>query len=442
MSYTENWYRLDNAAKIIPSTAVGADTRVFRIACELKENVDPDVLQDALDSVMEEFPYMDCCLRRGVFWYYLDRLHERPLVEPENRPALSAIYIPGHKSHLFRVSYFQRRINLEMFHVLSDGTGGFTFLKHLLTEYIVLKYGLEREKYVDDTSSASDKERDAFKQYEKKLRTVQNPVKWVKKIFATSAYQLRGIKDENLELHLIEGTVPVAGMLEIAHNYGTTIGILSVSLFIESVIREMDLKERKKKIVFSVPVNLRQFFDSPTVRNFYAVMLIKYDPQMYDGSFRSIIDTVSRVFDENLKEERVLYEMSDYTSLENNLLIRLCPLFLKDIGVWRMSYMRGRGITSSISNLGKIDMPDEIGCHISKFAAFMACKTVFVCISTFEDKMVFGITSPFRKHMLALNFFRNLAKMGIQAEIAGNDYDAEEKDNADMSEMQDIGQGE
>ena len=41
------WYQLDNAAKIVPSTTGGADTRVFRITCELKEDVDPDTLQSA-----------------------------------------------------------------------------------------------------------------------------------------------------------------------------------------------------------------------------------------------------------------------------------------------------------------------------------------------------------------------------------------------------------
>ena len=139
--------------------------------------------------------------------------------------------------------------------------------------------------------------------------------------------------------------------------------------------------------------------------------------------------------------EKVLFEMSDYSSLEHNLLIKLCPLFLKDFGMMRMAYMRNRGITSSISNLGRIEMPEDIGAHISKFAAFMACKTVFVCISTFEDRMVFGITSSFKKHMLALNFFRKLAEMGVRAELAGNDYNMEEDTDADLSEVQDNNKG-
>ena len=37
------WYQLDNAAKIVPSTTGGSDTRVFRITCELMEEVDRTV---------------------------------------------------------------------------------------------------------------------------------------------------------------------------------------------------------------------------------------------------------------------------------------------------------------------------------------------------------------------------------------------------------------
>ena len=43
------WYKIDNAAKIVPSTAVGTDTRVFRLTCELYEDVDERTLQKALD---------------------------------------------------------------------------------------------------------------------------------------------------------------------------------------------------------------------------------------------------------------------------------------------------------------------------------------------------------------------------------------------------------
>ena len=72
MAKNDKWYELDNAAKIVPSTTVGADTRVFRITCELKEEVQPDILQRALDKSIREFPHFQCVLKQGLFWYYLE----------------------------------------------------------------------------------------------------------------------------------------------------------------------------------------------------------------------------------------------------------------------------------------------------------------------------------------------------------------------------------
>ena len=44
-----NWRSLENTAKIFPATSGKKDERVFRISCQLKEMVDPEKLQKALD---------------------------------------------------------------------------------------------------------------------------------------------------------------------------------------------------------------------------------------------------------------------------------------------------------------------------------------------------------------------------------------------------------
>ena len=43
------WRKLDNAALAFPLVTGKDDTRVFRFYCELKEEVDPELLQQALD---------------------------------------------------------------------------------------------------------------------------------------------------------------------------------------------------------------------------------------------------------------------------------------------------------------------------------------------------------------------------------------------------------
>ena len=70
------WSRLDNAAKIFPSTSGKRDTKVFRFACELVRPVEEAILQQALDRTLEEFPGFLCVLKHGLFWYYLEEQAE------------------------------------------------------------------------------------------------------------------------------------------------------------------------------------------------------------------------------------------------------------------------------------------------------------------------------------------------------------------------------
>jgi hypothetical protein len=136
----DNWTRLDNASRLFPSTYSDRDTKVFRLACELNETVCPEMLQEALDITIESFPIYKSVLRRGIFWYYFESSSIRPLVQAEMNPVCAPIY-SGHKGNLlFRVSYFNARISLEVFHALSDGTGALWFLQSLVYNYLVLMH--------------------------------------------------------------------------------------------------------------------------------------------------------------------------------------------------------------------------------------------------------------------------------------------------------------
>lgn len=420
-----DWYKLDNAAKIIPSTATGADTRVFRMVCELREDVDPEILQNALDRTMPAFPYLNSYLRKGVFWYYLESTTQRALVEEEHLPALEALYIPDRKNLLFRVFWYRRRISVEMYHALADGTGGFVFLRHLVGEYLTEKYGLDRTLLTQDIASLEEKQTDAFRKFYRDAREVTSR-NWLRELHPVRACQLKGQKDPDLRLHLTEGTVSVREMLQLAHEKHVTIGILTASIYIEAVIRMMDHRDLRRPVVIGVPVNLRQFFPSATMRNFYGVINVRYLPEHYDGTLESIIQEVSDSFEEQLSREKIFYTMNSYAALEHNWGIKMVPLVIKDRFISLFSSRRGGSVTTSLSNVGKVELPQEYAPYVEKFCGYMSCKTVFVCILTYGDQMVFGFVSAFLRHSLERNFFRRLTELGIHVEIGSNDYDREE----------------
>ncbi len=423
MERKANWYKLDNAAKIIPSTAKGANTRVFRLTCELKEPVNQEILQRALDETIEEFPFFNCVLHRGVFWYYLEDSDLRAIVEQEHSPACLPLYIPGKKNLLYRVNYFNKRINLEMFHVLADGTGAFMFFKNLVTRYLQIKHDLSKDIKPADDFSLEEKNVDAFTDNYSKGKGL----KQLNEMRSVKAYQVSGELDDNLLPHLLEGTVSAGQFLELAHKYETTVGVLCVALYIKAVIQGMSRHQKKRHIVVSVPVNLRQFYKSGTARNFFGVINIDYDPADYDGELKSITVSVARDFKEKLSSENIENTMNSYSALEHNLAIKMVPLPIKDFTIGRFDNAAKKGVTTSMSNLGQIKMPEEVSDYIDRFSAFMTASSQQVCVCTFKDKMVFGEVSPFKTHKTMLNFFRCLTQEGMEIELGTNDYNSYEK---------------
>ena len=413
------WYQLDNAAKIVPSTTGGSDSRVFRITCELKEEVDPEILQGAVTSAAREFPHFSSILKEGMFWYYLDQSNLDVEVTPDNLPALDTIYREGRRDLLYRVNYYGRRINLEMFHVLTDGTGAFEFLKAILTEYIRVRYGVEQLQMAVSRAAGSDRQDDAFGKYYKKEKRKpegQNST-------PARAYHLRGDRDENLQNHLLEGTVSVASFLVAARERGATVAELSTALFIKAALGEMSVRDRKLPIVLSVPVNLRNYFPSETARNFFGVINVVFDPALYDGTLESIITVVRESFSKQLRLDQIELTMNSYAALEHNIAVKVVPLPIKNLVISAINAKTQRGITGTISNVGKISVPEKMEPYIQKFSCFMAAPSVQVCLCSFKDALVFGVASAFIQQPVIRDFFREMVDMGIEVMLESNDFD-------------------
>lgn len=417
------WYKLDNAATIVPATARGSDTRVFRVTCELTKEVDGDFLQEALNEALLEFPHFRVVLRKGLFWYYLDSTQLHPVVRKEDLPACSPLYFSGRRSLLFRINYYKKRINLEMFHALADGTGGFLFMKKLVLIYCHMKYGIKAPSHADILSSADEKNKDAFDYFYSREKNKDQ----LKKMLAVKAYRIRQEMDDNMQNHLVEGTVSAKAFMGLAHQYNTTAGVLTAALYIEAVIKSMSMKDYRFPVVITVPVNLRQYFPSETTRNFFGVINVAYMAADYDGTIESILPRVKDAFASQLSKKNIRDTMNGYSALQHNIGIKMMPLFIKDLGILYFTHRTRGGTTATLSNIGRIELPKELAPYIDRFSAFMSTQNMQVCISTYGDKMVFGAVSAYREHRVLLGFFRKLTELGLEVEIGSNDYDKREE---------------
>lgn len=418
------WARLDNASKIFPAVRSSKDTKVFRLSCELTEDVDEPLLQSALDLTMENFPLFRSVLRRGVFWYYLEISELVPSVEKESHPICAPIYLGDKRNLLFRVFYFHNRISIEIFHALTDGVGAVTFLQSLVYEYLLLKH---REGFsgaiptLNFKSPVSSKMDDSFERHFTGITEPGQGVDERTRLGGERAYQVKGVKLGENRTKLIEGSMSVSSLLTLSHKYNTTLTVFLASLLLCSIHGEMPHKKKKYPVVLSVPVDLRHFFRSATTRNFFFAMKVGYHFKSGAYDFHNVTDTVSKAFADSLTEEYLRNRLDRLISLERNAFIRLIPLPLKDLLLRVAAKIKDGGISSSISNLGKISMPAELEPFIRQFSICVSAPRPQITMCSYQDRAVISFTSPFRETDIQRAFFRFLAKQGIEIEISSND---------------------
>jgi len=118
------WEKLDNTANLFPVISGEELTSVYRVAASLTEEIQPELLQQALDMVLPKFDGFNVRLRQGLFWYYFEENGKpAPRVYEENNYPCRYIRDNLNNSYLFRVTYYKNRINVEVFHALTEASG-------------------------------------------------------------------------------------------------------------------------------------------------------------------------------------------------------------------------------------------------------------------------------------------------------------------------------
>jgi len=420
----EDWLKLDNAAKIYPANASKRDTRVYRIACSLKEDINRNILQKATNMTLNQFPHFKSILKKGLFWYYLDFSNLKPIIEEEHQPICAPIYDRYQKNLLFKVTYYKKRINLEVFHALADGAGAIEFLRALVANYLILKHPLELQNKKIDleyNASISDKMDDSFHKYYdahgKKKSNITKP-----------AYILKGTKHKENRIEVIEGFASTASIKEQAKKYDTTITIFLCAILMSAINDTMNLNQRKKSVVLTIPVNLRQYFKSHSARNFFGIFNVGYNFSKKQSDTKSIITYLNKFFQEKLNYEEMSIRINSMMALEKSIILRSIPIFIKDI-VLKLAYnIAEKNNTAALSNVGIIKMPEILNDYIEYFDVFVSTNKLQMCMCSYNDALVMSFTSPFKNTDIQKNFFRNLAKYGVELKVTSNFLEKETED--------------
>ena len=307
-------------------------------------------------------------------------------------------------------------MNFEVFHGLTDGTGAMNFLEELVQNYLILAHPeteLPRVEHEEEITPG-DQEEDSFSQY----YSSEIPRNKEKK---PAAVKLKGEKLVHSDMDITEVILNVKETLAKARSYGVSITILLTAMLLCSIQEEIPRNRQKKPVTLMIPVNLRNYFPSQSMGNFFGWIEVGYVFEE-DTSFEEVLASVKQQFQKQLQKDRIAMNMNGYVRIEKNPFVRAVPLEIKKFFLMAGANLGSRSITAVYSNIGIIRLPEEYKEYIERFGIFASTDSLQLCSCSYGNQLVLGFTSKIPDDSIQRNFMKMLKKEEISYKEEKNEF--------------------
>ena len=418
-----NWFKLDNAAKIYPASHSKYWSNLFRLSATLYEEVDLKVLEQAIKNTIPRFPSIAARLSEGLFWYYLRPVSEPPSIVAEYSYPLAYMTKKEMKTCAFRVIVYRKRIAVEIFHALTDGTGGMIFFKSLLAEYLELKHKLE----IPCTHGVlSRKEQPRHYEIEDSFLKNAAPVKETRK--DTDAWRIDGTPEDDSFLNITNFQMSSDIIYALAQEKKVSVNTFLTAVIMKAILNlQFDLIQNPKKykpVKVLIPINLRPIFGSRTLRNFALYTIPEIDPRLGDYSLDEIINVVHHKIGTYATKKNMAKMIETNVADERHLALRIVPLFIKNI-VMKMVFnsVGEKKSCLSFSNLGQVRLPDEMQQYIERIDFILGpqAQAPYNCSAyTYLGILNVTFSRDIKEARLENYFFRELQRLGVEVTVQSN----------------------
>jgi NRPS condensation-like uncharacterized protein len=407
-------YRLDNAANLYPAIRNKKRPGVFRVSASLTKPVDPPTLQIALDNTLKRIPGFSVKMRSGLFWHYFIHSNEKVLIQKDVLNPCMHMTMRSTGGFLIRVRYHQHKIALEAFHAITDGAGAMVFLKTLLAQYLTLSgfpipatHGILdcRDRPLDEEFA------DRFHSF------AQNSP--IRKIPRSRAYHIKGTNLAHDDIKIITGTMPISALKQTAKLFNATITEFLTAAFMKVLCDHQHAQTSKLRlpVEVQVPVNLRNFSASKTLRNFSAFVTPSIDPAHGKYDFSEIVELVHHFIRFESSKKHLQSQVASNLRYAKNTLIRMLPLGLKNNLIFLGYKLMGPAFfTSTFSNLGVVKVPTEMEEHVRSFSLILG-PTQGTSISAsalgYKDHVRVSFSRKIKETEVEKRFFRFLVEHKI-----------------------------
>ncbi|KKK35900.1 alcohol acetyltransferase [Salinicoccus sediminis] len=420
----DSWYRIDNTGKIFHAVSNTDNSYVFRVSMLMRDKVDPEILQEALDVISPRFPTLTVRVRKGLFWDYMEKNDEVLRVQKEKDYPCAPIKPAESRGYLLRVLYFGRKISVEVFHSLTDGTGATEFLKTLVYQYLQYR---KRDVSDDGLILLPEDEPDSLETEDSFSHYADNVDRNVFRKEDKPSYQITGTPLRTEGMNMIHGIMDAAAVNKYAKSLGTTLTGFLTAIMIQVIGKEALLKSsRPKKVTIAVPVNLRRQFPSKTLRNFFSVANIGATMDK-TTSFEDILKNVNEELVKRTGRSSLQKGINQHVYLQNSFMTRTIPVFLKYPAMrYGFNYIGERTKALTMTNMGNVSLPSSMSRHIERveLAFYTTVKSPVGCgIATANNRMTVTFSLSISETDIVRNFFNELMKhVDVDIEVYSNEW--------------------
>ena len=416
----KSWRKLDNSAKIFPLSESNKYSTVFRYSVVLKESVDKEMLEKAVLKALTRYKEFKVKMTRGIFWYYLEENTKKPIIQEEIYYPCKRIKPIYNNDYLFSVTYFERKINIEIFHSLTDGNGGLIFFREIIYNYLEMKH----TELVDEEERKArkvkiDSEDSYMANFDKKTKKSKGNKR---------AYILRGkeLKFNQVSVnHLLINNDDIKKECT-KYDASTTqylTRVLIWSIYNANVLKYKSLFKNRKPINVCIPVNLKNYYKSKTMSNFFSYISVNAEMDICI-SFDEIIKFVKSEFETKLAKEEIAKTMSDNIKIGSNIFISAIPLSLKKIIIRSIYTEIQKFLSITYSNIGKVGIIGKYQDYIDYFLLLIAPEHIekIKCSScTYVDKVIFTFTSVLNDNSIEKYFYNFLKSQNVNLQVESNE---------------------
>lgn len=410
------WYPLDNAAKVYPLSVSKNWMAIFRLAMHLKEDIVPEILQLALTFTIKRFPYFATTIREGIFWHYLDRVKKRYAIEKDPGLPCLTMDVSDSSKQMFRVQYAGKCISVEFFHVLTDGTGGVIFLKTLVGEYLrLLGINVPADEQVLDVNEPPCEPESAndFAKAEQ--------AKKLSGLIDKPALQIDGERMKANQHQVLKWELESRRLKELSKQYNTTVTALMLAFIFLAC--QASTRSKRGRFQIQVPVNMRKFYDSKTLRNFSLYCLIKENADI-ECTFAELLKSIKKQIAFKAGKQTL-----NRTMLLTNRAVKILgfiPIVVKSTVARFVAAAFGDSMfTTTLSNMGIVRMPGVMAAHIDnmEFTLGPALSGKVNCaLITVGEKTVLSVTKStadpsFERHLEKVMSAYGLTMTSIRSDI-------------------------